>query len=391
MAPLRLSRILRHLQAVPCAEGGQRQCLTNEEREQLFRDGFVILRGVVPRELTRKVKDRIADANSTLLEHHELTPTATLTTHTDVLALFNDSALSEIMRGEIGAYPPVIGSQVAIHPGGEEFYIDDASAMGVHVDGSISTFPRVPSEITAKGQPVDRAQIFGEHDEVIGTNAGVVWVDPDRSVSVGCYTAIVGVALNNQLTPGKGQFGVLKGMHEEVEATLRMQRDAGGPVGPEGPGWPRFKKTSSGRIYFNGIPESVERKAMDPSRAVDIEGWPWPFLTPVLLDEGDAVIALHSCPHAPTPNLSDDPRMNVYFRIRKLRENNPHEGSRRIGHGVNDHPDRGAYGQWLDYPPSYNPWKLSLDTLCNHWSEWEGVRSTVGKARSHNLDRKSKP
>merc|ERR1712194_923269 len=88
-------------------------------------------------------------------------------------------------------------------------------------------------------------------------------------------------------------------------------------------------------------------------------------------------------------NLSDDPRMNVYFRIRKLREMSPHEGSRRVGHGVNDHPDRGAYGQWLEYPKSYDPWKLSLDAMCDHWSEWEGMRHIVSNARFQKNDKKT--
>jgi len=104
-------------------------------------------------------------------------------------------------------------------------------------------------------------------------------------------------------------------------------------------------------------------------------------LTPVLLDRGDAVITLHSCPHTPTPNFGPNPRMNVYFRIRRWREGNPHEGTRRLGHGVSDHLDRGYFGQFLDYPPTYDPWKTSVDKLCNHWSEWDGMQEIVAAAR----------
>lgn len=379
----RVSRIAGHLRASSCTEA--RRCLSDDEKEQLYRDGFVILRGVVPRELTQKAKDLIPED---LLNRRLLTPPSELTTHDDILGLLTKSALGDILYNEIGPYPPIIGSQVAVHPGPEPLVTGSVSAMGCHIDGSISTFPKTPAEITEDGQPVDRARVFGHNDEAVGTNAGVVWQDPDRTISIGSYTAIVGVALNNQLTPGKGQFSVLKGMHEEVEASFRMQRDAGGPIGPEGPGFPRFKKSSTGRIYFNGLPEAVERKAMDPSRAVHIDGWHWPHLTPVLLDEGDAVIALHSCPHMPTPNLSDDPRMNVYFRIRRLREGNPNEGTRRVGHGVNDHPDRGAYGQWLEYPHDHNPWKKSLEYLCDHWSEWQGMQDIVAKARTQHTREK---
>ena len=76
-------------------------------------------------------------------------------------------------------------------------------------------------------------------------------------------------------------------------------------------------------------------------------------------------------------NLTADQKRDLLrdgFRIRCWREGNPHEGTRRIGHGVSDHPDRGYYGQFLDYPPTYDPWKTSVDKLCDHRSEWDGMR-----------------
>ena len=95
------------------------------------------------------------------------------------------------------------------------------------------------------------------------------------------------------------------------------------------------------------------------------------------------MIALHSCPHAATPNNSADPRVNVYFRIRRFREKNPHEGNRLVAQGVNDHPDRGMFGQFLDYDlASYNPWKTSIEKLCDHWSEWDGMKHIVAEGRA---------
>ena len=44
-----------------------------------------------------------------------------------------------------------------------------------------------------------------------------------------------------------------------------------------------------------------------------------------------------------------------------------------MGHGVSDHPDRGYYGQFLDYPPEYDAWGTSIAKLCHHWSEWDFV------------------
>ena len=47
---------------------------------------------------------------------------------------------------------------------------------------------------------------------------------------------------------------------------------------------------------------------------------------------------------------------------------------------VSDHRDRGYYGQFLDYPANYDPWKMSIYKLCNHWSEWDGMREVVANA-----------
>ena len=230
------------------------------------------------------------------------------------------------------------------------------------------------------GRPLDPVPYFGENDERRGSNDGQLWQDPDRTISLGSYSALVGIALNDQSVPGRGQFAVLKGMHETVEAAFRFQRDTGGVIGPEGPGWPRIKATEKGQTYLNGLPESVRARMYERRKHSDpVEGWEWPELTPVLLQEGDAVIALHSCPHTATPNRGPEPRMNIYFRIRRLREENPHEGSRRLGHGVSDHLDRGYYGQFLEYPSTYNPWMTSIEKLCNHWAEWQGMQDFVAE------------
>ena len=161
---------------------------------------------------------------------------------------------------------------------------------------------------------------------------------------------------------------------------FRTQRNGGGVIGPEGTGWPRLKVAEDGRPFLNGLPEPVRAKARAAARdATAVDGWPWPEVTPVLLGAGDAVIALHACPHTATPNLEPNARMNLYFR--RLREGNPHEGARRVGHGVSDHPDRGYYGQWqfLDYPPTYDAWGTSVEKLCDHWSEWDFVAGCQSK------------
>ncbi len=283
----------------------------------------------------------------------------------------------------MGPFPDVVSCQVAVTPPGELL----GGSPGTHVDGSWSgELPDKAEDIDLNtGRPLDAARYFGANDDRRGANDGQLWIDPDRKISIGSYTALVGVALSDQMTPGMGQFAVLKGYHELVEAVFQQQRDGGGVIGPEGENWPRVRLSKNGIPYMNGLPDQVYHQAQaiaaaNSARVTD--NWPWPELTPVLLRQGDAVITVHSCPHTPTPNFSDQARMNVYFRIRRLRPENPHEGTRRVGHGVSDHPDRGYFGQFLDYPNSYNPWQTSVDKLCDHWSEWDGLRELVAAARS---------
>lgn len=352
--------------------------LTEKEQQQFFRDGFIVIKNAVPIEISQKARDVIT-ATLPKNERRLLAPPE-LATHESVLSLFNDTDLTKIMRNLMGPFPDVISSQVAVTPPFDTL----GGRPSPHVDGSWSgAIPSRADEIEPRrGRPIDAAKYFGENDERRGTNDGQLWQDPDKTIALGSYTALVGVALNDQRQPGNGQLAVLKGMHEEVEAAFRMQRDSGAGIGPEGRGWPRIKTAPDGRPYLNGLPETVHEKAKQGAKtATPIDGWPWPGLTPVLLDQGDAVIAMHSCPHTATPNPGPNARMNVYFRIRRLREGSPHEGSRRLGHGVSDHLDRGYYGQFLEYPASYDPWQTSVDKLCDHWSEWDGMHKIVAAAR----------
>lgn len=352
--------------------------LSDPQKQDFVRDGFVIIRGAVPMALVERARELILEGMPAS-ERRVLAP-AELATHADVTRLFRETPLADIVRAEMGPYPEVVSCQIAVTPAHDRL----GGRPGAHVDGSWSgPIPSRADEIEpVRGRPRDAARYFGDDDDRRGSNDGQLWQDPGRTISLGSYTALVGVALNDQLEPGHGQFAVLKGLHEEVEAAFRRQRDGGGVIGPEGADWPRLKVDGDGRPFLNGLPETVRRQALERvSGAGPVDGWPWPELTPVLLGAGDAVIALHSCPHTATPNFGPNPRMNLYFRIRRLREGNPFEGQRRVGHGVSDHPDRGYYGQFLDYPASYDPWKTSVDKLCDHWSEWDGLGDAVRAER----------
>lgn len=344
--------------------------LSNSEVDDLVRDGFVILHNIVP-ERSIDVARQVIEEGMPATEHRLLAP-AELATHPDVIGTFRNSPIADIMRNAMGPYPEIVSCQIALTPGFDRL----GGRPSPHVDGSWSgKIPERADEIEVeRGRPRDAEKYFGKNDELRGTNDGLLWQDPDKRISLGSYTALVGIALNDQLEPGNGQFAVLKGMHEDVELAFRVQRASNGVIGPEGLGWPRIRIGENSRPHLNGLPENVRKKAYAEDRREDRgEKWHWPELTPVCLKAGDVVIALHSCPHTPTPNFGPNPRMNLYFRLRRWRDGNPNEGTRRVGHGVSDHPDRGYYGQYLEYPEHYDPWQTSIDKLCDHWSEWDCV------------------
>ena len=351
------------------------------QRQKLLNDGYIVVKNVLSQTQVDAAK---AVINGALPKHERrLLVPAEIATHEHVIGLFQNSAVPEILTDLMGPFPPIVSCQVAVTPGRDNL----GGIPGTHVDGGWSgAIPTRADEIDAlTHRPKDAASYYGHNDEVRGGNDGLLWMDPERRLSNGSYTALVGICLSDQTQPGNGQFGVLKGLHEHVEQVFQRQRDSGGVIGAEGVDWPRIKIDARERPFCNGLPDSIRALGFERGKSnPQIADWPWPELSPVLMEPGDAVIALHSLPHTPTPNLGPNPRMNVYFRVRRLRPENPHEGSRRIAHGVSDHPDRGYFGQFLDYPEDYDPWQTSIDKLCDHWSEWDGMQDLLASRQSTN-------
>lgn len=370
--------------------------MSEEEKIHLVRHGFVIIRDAVPKAVIDRCRERIYrdDPRVRKTSGFDLLPKSgsALPTCDEVMAVWNESTVKQKIRSAMGPFSPLVAAQVAITPPNTDTGFGGHRPT-CHCDGTwggpAEPFPRGMELAPMEGmreeclRPIDptlRVKLFGEDETetVSPLQTGVLWQDKAKTVSMGSYTCVVGIALNDQRRAGKGQFGVYAGMHQPMQQFFRWQRDMGGPIGPDGPGWPRLVQDAKGFVsQSNGIPPALRKQAqaIDDRETPfsDAEGWPWPEISPCLLSPGDAVVALHSCPHSPTPNASDDPRMNLYFRIRRFRERDPNEGTRRMGHGVNDHLDRGAYGQWLDYPEGYDPIRVSVDAMCDHWSEWDGI------------------
>lgn len=352
--------------------------LSDTEKHLLYRDGYVVLKNAIPAQMVQDASALIASNphNDGFANNRDAR----------TVSLYNDSILAQVLDEAMGPHTrPVSGFVASTQPGqsdavvGRRFEAGKIPTPQCHVDGGWAGLcPMSRTELLASGQSLHTWGI-DEDPRWMGPAGGApLWQDPDRRLAIGSFTAFVGVCLNDQTVPGKGQVAFRRGAHEAVEAFFKMQRAQGGPLGGGGPLWPRLVPIGKDKAAAGVMPDALVESY--PDNPCDIEGWPWPELTPLLLDAGDAFISLHSLPHTATPNLSDDPRINVYFRIRRFRPDNPHEGNRRVGWGVSDHPDRTLSGDFLDYPEGYDPYQTSIDRLCDHWSEWDGMHHIVEHA-----------
>lgn len=356
--------------------------LTLPQKRTFYEDGFIVLKDAVSRQLTFEARRTInMYAGQKGIRRHY----ADIARSSAITDLVKKSDLGKIMRNTMGPYdPPERGFAAVLYPrepsdGVGSHGLPDAQlpnfGFNPHIDGLWSgAIPQSQSEVDSWQAP--RTSHFGDGSaSVLGANLTPLFQDPERTLSIGSFTAFVGVALNDQTEFGRGNLCLLKGAHNEVEHFFQMQRAQGGPVGPEGPGWPRLVPVGEDNVGLNHFPDLLRQKFTAGAQYTP-DGTLWPKPSPILLDEGDAVVALHACPHCGTRNASADPRMNVYFRLRRQRP-----GGARVA-GDSDHPDRGWNGEFLDYPENVDPWTASIDALCDHWSEWDGMQALVAAERA---------
>ena len=353
--------------------------LTLDEKEGFHRDGFIVIRDAVPRELTfraRRAVNMHAAREGGRRPYHDLSGNSPLPD------LVNKSRLGEIMRNTMGPYDPPRSAFAAILYPQPETNLPNYGWQP-HVDGMWYSpdLPKSADEVDSWEAP--RTRHFGKGDATeMGANKTPFFQDPACTLALGSFTAFVGVALNDQTEFGRGNLCLLRSAHEEVEAFFRMQSAAGGKIGPEGPGWPRLTPRKDGGVALTPMPQSIRDKFTDGAQVTD--GIVWPEPTPILLDEGDAVIALHACPHGGSINNGADPRINIYFRLRHERPG----GATVLGDS--DHPDRGWEGEFLDYPDDHDPWKVAFEVMCDHWSEWDGMAEVVAPAAAAKRQRTHK-
>ena len=156
------------------------------------------------------------------------------------------------------------------------------------------------------------------------------------------FTALLGIPLSNQMFEGAGNLGLLRGAHHPISEFFRYQRDAGGPLGPDGPGWERIDTSAPNFSGLRHYPEQVREQFTDGAEYTS-DGRIWPKPTLIKVKPGDAVLTLHAVPHGSTRLEGNSPRLMAYFRL------------------VSVARDQSKFG-------------TSADALCDCWFEWEGMR-----------------
>jgi hypothetical protein len=240
--------------------------LTRDQKIQLYRDGFLVLNGVINKGLTTEARRLIAEE---IAAGGQLHPgRADFGSKLGISALINNSRFRPLLQSLIGDFDPPQGTRVGVLPVDQKLSKYNSSLpffnAHIHMDGLSTTSTQggdpnlEPSSLFGNEGPAD-LELFhkhyaayigsgrnpGRHAENYGINGGMLFQDPGHSLTTdslttGSFTLFAVACLNDQTEPGRGQFSVLRGSHHAMEKFYQMQVGKGGIVGPEGPGWPRI-------------------------------------------------------------------------------------------------------------------------------------------------------
>lgn len=223
--------------------------------------------------------------------------------------------------------------------------------------------------INESGYPANEVPFYGWHGHLDGLWNGAAPVhqrtdrpmndaelarwnrDPARNgvrrtypggINIRNFTALLGIPLSDQMVEGAGNLGLLRGAHHAISKFFQYQRDAGGPLGPDGPGWERIDTNAPNFSGLRHYPELVREQFSDGAEYTS-DGRMWPKPTLIKVKPGDAVLTLHAVPHSSTRLEGNSPRLMAYYRL------------------VPSTRDSSS-------PHSF------ADALCDCWLEWHGMR-----------------
>ena len=138
--------------------------------------------------------------------------------------------------------------------------------------------------------------------------------DENPGANLTNFTMNVGIALSDQSEEGRGNLGVIRGLHKPIADRCAAQRAAGNDIGPDQPGWARLDPCAPNGVGVQYLPDDVELEAPDGCLHGP-DGKPWPVPTLIKLNIGDAVMVHHATPHSASWNLWREPRIMAYFRL----------------------------------------------------------------------------
>ena len=361
--------------------------LSEEQKTEFFHQGYLVLKDVVPIKLVEEARARIKRANKG----------ESLAAAEELADLVNLSDVTPILNEAMGEFDPITRTHVGVikrSDPGDHFtplgYRDKDLPYfghGLHAEGLFTgSVPQQREEgsdsekyrrMISSGPRGD----IGRSADVVGVNTDPLFQDPEMTNAVGSFTTFCIIPLNEQFDAGCGQTAVVPGGHHVLEQFFRWQLNVSGKIGPEGPGWPRFDYEVPNGIGHVYLPDAVQEKLIEltgerPECSSD--GRPWPKPTPINMGPGDAAITIFQMPHTGTRNqFGTESRKNMIYRIRNK--------SRQPNHtvtGVSDHPDRGHWGEWLDYEEGNDPWERSKKALTQMWDEWEGMKEIVSREKA---------
>ncbi|MDA1076494.1 MAG: hypothetical protein O3A63_17315 [Proteobacteria bacterium] len=353
--------------------------LTDEQKRSFHRDGFIVVKNAASDALVEAARARIRSA-----ERGE-----NLGSTKEMLDLVNASSVTSILNDAMGEFDPPSACQVGVlkkvQPG-ERYnnlgYVDrDMPYYGaeLHMDGNITiASPQEvqqgsPDEIYRRHFASGPSGDLGRSAAVMGHNMTPMFQDPQMTLGLGSFTAFVFVCLNDQMQPGCGQTSLLKGGHHATEKFFRWQFESNGHLGPEGPGWPRLNYDAPNRCGMNYLPDAIHDQFTDDDSLATPDGRRWPQPVQILMQPGDACIAMYHIPHSGSRNENgSESRKNIIFRIR----NKKRQPGKTLT-GLSDHPDRGWKGEFLEYEDGNDPWARSKYAMCNMWDEWQGMQHIV--------------
>ena len=339
--------------------------LTDEEKRKLYRDGFLILRKAVPENMVenarRHLNVHMGAMRGQAMSAKKIDPVrqnavATVDGTNPVFTeLYNKSGLKALVTSVIGGpLPDAMGAQVAsVYPGRHRDSINEAGYRDGdtpfhgwcgHLDGLWNGAGPVP----AIERPMTRTERKKWYQDPARNGCSRSYEGTGMNITN--FTALVGVALSDQRKEGVGNLGLLKGAHLKMGEFFRWQDAQGGPLGPDGPGWPREHFEAPNGHGLRHYPDQL-RDAYKRSAEVTPDGRLWPKPTLMKLAPGDAVIVHFATPHSASRVDGPDPRHMIYFRVMS--------------------PDRPE-----DQRRSYSP------ALTDIWKEWKGMRRTVKEMAS---------